>query len=323
MRYISNAYAKLTTALDAIVRGDGDYDKAKILLPFFYYALFFVSFMHLEGLDYAIERGGAGFDPRWPLVWTSAFPFETIVTTVFIFAAGTALFASFFPFSRLARITAFLGLLGYHAYTASFGGPNHQWDHWLWIAFILIFLPTVRTSPSSETRQSFSLVFWTAQAYLLLTYTMAGIGKAIYAAIQFATGQPHAFSPDAGALFTATQLNQMGILTPLGPLIIEHPYLAWLPFLIMLELQTFAIIVAFRPQLHRMWGLGLILFHLGTFLTMRAVFVAPTLLLAIFLLSSPFAPERTSARDVLYSIPVFGWLGRKLTHATRTTPDDR
>ena len=175
--------------------------------------------------------------------------------------------------------------------------------------------PSARTD-SESARKTFSLVFWTAQAYLLLTYSMAGIGKLIYAFIQLSQGAAHAFSPDAGALFAATQLNQMGISTPLGPLIIAHPYLAWLPFLIMLELQTFSIVAAFRPQLHRLWGLGLILFHLGTFLTMRAVFVAPSALLLLFLLSSPFAPEKVSIRETILSIPLVGPVVRAIVRWT-------
>jgi hypothetical protein len=306
---IRRVYEKLVASL-VFIRGEADFEKARMLVPFFYYALFFVSFIHLEGLDYAIERGDTGFAPLWPLFWGSYFPFETTTTLALLAPVLTALVACVVPFSRLARIAAFLGFFFYHAYLSSFGGPNHQWDHWLFVAFILIFLPRLRGEPSSATRKSFSLVFWTAQVYLLLTYTMAGIGKLIYAAIQLAAGQPHAFSPDAGALFTATQLNQMGISTPLGPLLIEHPYLAWLPFLIMLELQTFAIVAAFRPQLHRAWGLGLILFHLGTFLTMRAVFVAPTLLLALFLLSSPFAPAKADVRETVFSVPILGAIAR-------------
>jgi len=310
---MTDLYTRITSSIDAIVRGEADFEKARAILPFFYYALFFISFLHLEGLDYAIERGSAGFSPRWPLFFADYLSFDATVTIVLLGATLTALLACVFPFSRIARILAFCGLFGYHAYTASFGGPNHQSDHWLWVAFILIFVPTLSATPSPETRKTFSLVFWSAQAYLLLTYTMAGIGKLIYAAIQFSNGQAHAFSPDAGALFAATQLNQMGVSTPLGPLIIEHPYLAWLPFLIMLELQTFAIVAAFRPQLHRVWGFGLIAFHLATFLTMRAVFVGPSFLLALFLLSSPFVPANTSLRDVLFSIPIIGTIARYIS----------
>ncbi len=314
--FIRNIYNRATSAL-AFIEGGADFEKAKSVLPFFYYILFFSAFTHLEGLNYVIAQGGGGFSARLPLFWAAYVNFDIVVTAVFLGLMFSALVASLFPFSRTARTLAFLGILQYHAYSASFGGPNHQWDHWLWIALILIFLPTIRTEPSRDTRRMFSLVFWTAQAYLLLTYSMAGIGKVIYGVIQFAEGQSNAFFPDAGALFASTQLNLMGETVPLASLIINNPMLAWIPFLLMLEIQTFAIVAAFRPQLHRIWGVGLVLFHIGTFLTMRAVFVAPSALLLLFLVSSPFAPDRARVREIVLAVPILGTIIRMLARSFR------
>ncbi len=307
---IKRGYARAGSALDHVAVGGIDFEKAKALIPFFYYFLFFIAFTRLEGLDYTIAEGAAGFAPRLPLFWAQYVEYGVAVTVVLLGWVCTALFASVFPYIRAARILAFIGLFEYHALVSSFGSPNHQWDHWLWISFILIFLPTLTREPSLDTRRTFSLVFWGAQAFLLLTYTMAGVGKLIYAVIQFSQGQAHAFSPDAGALYAATQLNLMHETVPLANIIISYPWVAWIPFLLLLELQTFALIAAFRPQLHRLWGFGLILFHLGTFLTMRAVFTAPSGLLLLFLLASPFAPEKQRWSDVLSSIPLFGHLFR-------------
>ena len=307
---LKNGYARAEAALDRMATGGVDFEKAKTLIPFFYYFLFFIAFSRLEGVNYTIAQGATGFVPRFPLLWAQHIEYGTVVTIVFLVWVFSALIASVFPYVRSARILAFVGLFEYHAFLSSFGGPNHQWDHWLWISFILIFLPTLTRDPSTETRRIFSLVFWGAQAFLLLTYTMAGVGKLIYAVIQFSQGQAHAFSPDAGALYAATQLNLMHETVPLANIIISHPWLAWIPFLCLLELQTFALVAAFRPQLHRIWGVALILFHLGTFLTMRAVFTAPSGLLLLFLLASPFAPEKQQWRNIAASIPVFGYIFR-------------
>lgn len=307
---LKRGYMRIESTLDSIVRGGVDFEKARMIVPFFYYLLFFIAFSRLEGLNHTIAQGAAGFVPRMPLFWAPHFEYGVAATVVFLGWAGTALLASVFPYIRAARILAFVGLFEYHAFLSSFGGPNHQWDHWLWISFILIFLPTLSREPSLDTRRTFSLVFWGAQAFLLLTYTMAGVGKLIYAVVQFSQGQAHAFSPDAGALYAATQLNLMHETVPLANIIISHPWLAWIPFLCLLELQTFALVAAFRPQLHRVWGVTLILFHLGTFLTMRAVFTAPSGLLLLFLLASPFAPEKQRLRDIMASIPVFGYIFR-------------
>ena len=312
-KIMKDAYVRMSGALDNFIKGETDFEKAKAIVPFFYYFLFFIAFTHLEGLNHTIAEGASGFTPRFPLFWAPYVEYGTVVTLVFLTWVGTSLLACLFPYIRTVRIFAFVGFLQYHAYVASFGQPNHQWDHWLWISLILVFLPGLTREPSVETRRTFSLVFWGAQAFLLLTYTMAGIGKLTYAFIQFSQGQAHAFSPDAGALYAATQLNLMQETVPLAGIIISHPWLAWLPFLILLELQTFALVAAFRPQLHRIWGFGLILFHIGTFLTMRAVFTAPSALLLLFLLASPFAPEKKKWNETLSSIPLFGRLFQYVT----------
>lgn len=312
LTYIRGGALRLNTTLDRFVRGESDFTKAKAIIPFFYYILFFTAFTRIEGLNYIIANGPAGFTPRFPLFWTQYTDYSTAVTLIFLGWAATSLLASVFPYVRSVRIIAFLGFLQFHAFMSSAGTPYHQWDHWLWIAFILIFLPAVSKDSSQETRRVFSLVFWGAQAFLLLTYSMAGIGKIIYAFIQFFQGQANAFSPDAAALYASTQLNLMHQTVPLAHLVIWYPWVAWLPFLCILELQTFALVVAFRPQLHRLWAVGLILFHLGTLLTMRAVFTGPSAMLLLFLLASPFAPEKTSWRTALTSLPLFGGLARRL-----------
>lgn len=310
--YGRSLYSRLSAAVDRMVRGESDFLKAKAIVPFFYYFLFFIAFTHLEGLNYLIAQGSAAFEPRLPVAWAEWFDYRTAVTAIFLSWVAGALVASIFPFARTARILAFLGFLQYHAFNASFGGPNHQWDHWLWISLILILLPSLDSDPSLKTRRTFSLIFWSAQAFLMLTYSMAGVGKLVYGVLQLAQGQANIFAPDAAALFAATQLNLMHESVPLANILIEHPWIGWLPFLAILELQTFAVVAALRPQLHRFWGACLILFHLFTFLTMRAVFTAPSALLLLFLVASPFAPGTHGVRDIVRAIPLVGSVARYL-----------
>lgn len=291
--------------LDTFVKGGIDFERAKSVIPFVYYLLFFIAFTRLEGLDQLIKQSAVGFDPRWPLWWAHAFDLPTVIMIVYLGLTFSALIASFFPHVMAARTFAFLGFLQFHAYMSSFGGPNHQWDHWLWVLFILIFLPSEKKTRDDEgARRRFSLVFWGAQAFVLLTYTMAGILKVFYGVIQLAQGQSNAFSIDAAALHVAHELTQMGQTTLIGPFIVNNPSVAWLPFLAVLYIQLFAFLVAFKPRLHRLWGIGLILFHLGTFLTMRAVFTAPSALLLVLLCASPFVPTKNPAMFQFLSLPV-------------------
>lgn len=294
---------RVQRTLDAIVRGERDYEIARLVVPFFYYLVFFTIFTRLEGLNYIIATGGEGFAARWPLFFLAHADFASTVTFVFVTGVCTALCAAAFPASRIARIAGFFGILFFHAYGSSFGGPNHQFDYFLWIALIFIFLPRFSKEHDAEAQQRYSLVFWTAQAYLLLTYSMAGFLKVTYGLINFFQGRASMFSPDAGALHVATQLLAMHENVPLARAVLEHPYLSYPSFLAVLYLQFFAIVVAFRPHLHRLWGVGLVLFHLGTFLTMRAVFTAPAVLVMMFLLSSPYAP-RFDWKETLRLLPL-------------------
>lgn len=298
-------YNDLLHRIDTFVKGAVDFERARAVVPFVYYALFFIAFTRLEGLDQFVKQSAAGFDPRWPLFWAHSFDLPTVVTIVYLGFTFSTLVASFFPYAMAARAVAFLGLLEFHAYMSSFGGPNHQWDHWLWVLFILVFLPPEKkTHTDEDARRRFSLVFWGAQAFILLTYTMAGINKVFYGIIQLVQGQPNAFSIDAGALHVAQELTNMGQSTLFGPFIVHHPVVAWLPFLAVLYIQLFAFAVAFKPRLHRLWGIGLVLFHIGTFLTMRAVFTAPSVLLLVLLCSSPFVPAKNPPVFQFFSLPV-------------------
>ncbi len=255
--YIFSVYRRVSLTIDNIVRGESDFDKAKIILPFFYYFLFFIAFTKLEGLNYIIQNGNSGFDPRWPLFWAQSLDYGSLVTIIFLLTTLTSLYAAFFPYKRLPRIFAFIGLFLYHSYLSSFGGPMHQLDHLLWVGFIFMFLPNLTEEPpSGDKRRIFSLIFWGTQAFMLLTYSMAGLGKITYGFIQLLEGQANVFSPDAAALHVSTLLLSMKESVPLGSVIIEYPLLAWFPFLIILYIQFFSILVAFRPSIHRLWGVS-------------------------------------------------------------------
>ena len=289
-------------------------ERAKMIVPFFYYFLFFIAFQRLEGLNHLLAQGPRNFSPRWPIFWADYFTYSTTATILIISFVFAALAGAFFYRYRAGRIAAFVGILGYHAFISSFGGPNHQWDLWLWVALLFIFLPDIwrNKNQSPETQKKFLFVFWGAQAFVLLTYSMSGIGKIYGAAIQYFQGQAHAFAFDAAALHITSLLNMMQETTVFGPLIINYPILGWLPFIAVIYLELFSFLIAFRPSLHRSWALALILFHIGTYLAMRAVFVAPVALLLLLFFNSPFQRPSITWQETLSNLPLFGWALRRL-----------
>ena len=139
---------------------------------------------------------------------------------------------------------------------------------------------------------------------------MSGLGKIYEGVTQFLQGETSIFSLDAAALQISSLLYTMQETTVLGPFLVEHPLLGWLSLVGVIYLQFFAILIVFRPSLHRVWALGLILFHFGTYLAMRAIFVAPIAMIAIFLLASPFYQGGGGWRKTFFDVPLFGWVIR-------------
>lgn len=79
--------------------------------------------------------------------------------------------------------------------------------------------------------------------------------------------------------------------------------MSWPLYLGALYLEAFAVLIAFRPALHRLWGGGLVLLHLGIGLGMEIWFVPPMFLLALLLLSSPCCRQETTWREMFWQLP--------------------
>ena len=280
---------------------------AQWLVRVYYFALLYFSiglfrrwFISLEPLEGLVQ-----FHPLWPVAWVPLVSLPTAIIIVRgLFLAG-ALAAAFFPERRAARILAAVGLLEFVGLYTSALLSDIDLYVWVPVAFLLIFLPGGWHRAEAITlheREKFLWVIWGCQAFILITYSMAGIGKLYGAAIGLWLGEMHVFAPGAPAVFIANQLLYIGTATPLGPWAIDHPWLAW-PFFVAGDLlQLFSLAAAFRLTWQRLWGVGLILFHVGAYLTMGIGFSANVLLIALFLLSGPFR-KAASATPAANPVP--------------------
>jgi hypothetical protein len=257
------------------------------------------------------------------VVWVPLVGIEPGVHFVKALLLVSAVAAALLPQHRSARLAAFLGLFLYHALINSFGKISHSWHAWFLCAFVLVFLPGGPTSEiarSRRRRQHYLNAFASAQAFQLLFYSMSGIWKILGSAKQIALGEVHSLAPQALSMHIAHRLLRTDSESVLGPLFIENPMISWPSFLVTLYLQAFAIVAAFRPSLHRVWGLALIGFHTVVLLTMAVPFAAPVLLLGIFFLCSPFAPEPFDWRRCARDLPVLGGLVRRLLPPASASP---
>jgi hypothetical protein len=285
--------------------------KAKQIVPFFYYfslfqAMSLVSARRFESLPQA------QFSPVWSLGWTSWIAYPNIIVTLDIFFLFAAVAAVFWYRHRVARLLVFLAIFQADGFLSSFGQPNHYWLPWLWISFFFIFFPDIwgKTECSPSEKKKFLIVILGAQASVFLIYSLAGFWKLLRALEQFSAGAANALSPDALALHIAARQVDTGITSIFGPLFIHYPLLGWPLFLGMIYVEFFALWVVFRPSLHKVWGGALIVFHIGTFFTLGLTFLNTIFFISLLFLSSPFSIHKTTIREMIFDLPIFGWVAR-------------
>lgn len=299
--------------LQELFADEDAFRKAVWCAPFFYYVLEFMTFQQLMRFD---QLGREMSAPLWPIFWVTYLgEYAVFMPHIFLIllTLATTLGAVFYQ-HRLARILVFFGILQYQAFTVSVFGQEHDFYIPLYVSLFFIFLPDVWGSGGypEELRRRFTSIFWGAQAYILLTYTMSGFYKIVGAVVQYRAGEAHYFSPDAAALYVAYWQTQYERVTLLGPFIVEHQILSSFALIGLLYLLLFSVSVAVRPTLHRIWGIGLTLFHISTVVSMGIIFIYNVLFIAVFFLASPFAPEKNNWREVLRDLPILGFIARAI-----------
>lgn len=280
------------------------------LVRAFYSFLLFASVGIFFRQDLALGAEVAS-GPLWPVYWAPLVSPSIAFWIVRVVFIGGALSAVCFPNLRAARVLATIGLFEFVALYASALRLDIDWYLLPVVAFLFIFLPNRWKSipvPPAAGREHFLLIFWAAQAVTLLTYSMAGLGKLLGAGAQIWAGQVHAFAPEAAARYVAERLILTNQSSALGPWIVAHPWSAWPFFLGSMYLLVFSFLISFRPSLHRMWGIGLVLFHVGNYLAINIGFSAHIFIDALLLIYSPFQNPSATWRDTAAALPVFGRL---------------
>jgi hypothetical protein len=246
---------------------------------------------------------------RWPVAWMAWVGPDTGGPLVLALGLGGALSAAALPERRGLRFLAFFGLLQVLALKYSFGKIHHAMHGWLFVSFLLVWLPSPWPGAGRRSRQHGLFVWSAAQIALASTYSLAGLGKLLGTAYQAVRGEPTPLHPSALARHMADRLQQTDAESLLGPWMIEHGAWLWPLMLGTIYLQLFALQAAFRPCLHRAWGLGLVVFHLASILTLTIDFNPNIPLLGLLFVASPVAPP-LRPRALAADLPLFGYLLR-------------
>ena len=243
--------------------------------------------------------------PLWPLKLvqqTVGVDWLAHTTTVTAFGLLFAISAAIAPRILVWRLGVFLYLLLHVALSNSYGSINHSTHILLYVSFALLFLPR-RERSQPQTRRALLAclnVFWLIQIILLLPYTLSGFWKIWY-------GRPDLLSPDA---LTRILLNRLlaeaDDIPPLLPFVSQHDLFTYAMWLLTIYIEIFAILVVFRPHLHRLFGVILMLFHITSDWLMNIAFPNHIVLLGLFLVFSPLAPARLSLSGLTQSLPIIG-----------------
>jgi len=290
---------------------------SQLIVKMFYLFLAFI------GINATVGRSASWVDgealrPLWPVAWFDLVGAEyagwfIVLLCFLLFAVGL-----FWVEHSWARAGMFVAFFQIAALNNSFGKINHGLHGLIIISFVLIFFPKISRlgETSIAKRQRALLVFAFAQIMFMLFYSMSGVWK-VYAGIDqslFMGHTYHTFHPDALALQVAHRLVQTNSESILGGLIVQYPILGFAPYLAAIYLETFALVAAFRPSLHRIWGISMIMFHMGTWLTMTISFNVNIVLLGLFFVYSPFASHH-DWKVSLRQLPLLGfplsWLLRR------------
>lgn len=261
-------------------------------------------------------------DPLWPAGWIDGDdPRQGISLILMLFGAGSAL-AAVWPTSRTFRVLYAAGLLQYLSVKFGYGKINHNFHSWLWVSAILVLLPAGRRmrEPEARDRHSVLAVVWSAQVLVLFFYTLTGLWKLAYALHALTTDRISSFQLEGFSLIVGDRLLATDQATLMGEFFVRNPIFGWVLYNGTMYLEGAALLAAFRPRLHRLWGGGLIAFHIGTQLAMGFTFTQNIVLVALLFMSSPWAPERSSVKDILLDLPGVHFVSKRLGRRRQAAP---
>ena len=276
-----------------------------VMLSRFYYVFlaYLVGTTHYPFGD--AYSGGPPTAPLWPIrlleqiIGTAWLRHElALMAAGLLFAIGAAVSPRMF----VLRFGAFLHLMLHVAIRNSYGSINHGVHVLLLVGFALLFLPGRRSDqrPERNNVRSCLTALWMAQSVILLSYTLSGVWKIWY-------GRLELFSSDALTRILLDRLLAEADEIPLLlPFVAQRDWLSQSMWLMTLYIEIFALLVVFRPHLHRPIGAVLMLFHITSDLLMNISFSLNIVMVGLFLLLSPLAPDRFSLSGTVRSLPIVG-----------------
>jgi hypothetical protein len=146
-------------------------------------------------------------------------------------------------------------------------------------------------------------VFFGNQTLILLSYFTSGYYKFKGIYEQYSWGMKTAFAPESLGHNIAKTSIARGESYFFADLVYEHPSYLFAGLLIAgYAVEFLSVYIIFKPKLHALWGLVLIVLHSVILMTVGPDFSLQLFVLAAFLLWSPFHPSDTAIVDGLLTL---------------------
>jgi hypothetical protein len=269
------------------------------LVKFSYVAFSLITFIQLGRIDHL--GTSKLIDTLWPVSFVNQ---ENLLFIAYFLSINLALslILVLLKNTQWSRIYLFVVYFLLVALTNSFGKINHSSHLVLIPLFCFALMPS---QESSNYKEKTILMFLSAKFFLLLAYTLTGFWKVFWGVIELFTQNVSLFSPLS---FRNILIYQFEITpkTVLGDWFIEHYVIGWVLYLLVIYIELFSIIVFFKPNLYKIWGIGLIMLHIGLSIILGVHNYMAPFAIGILLILSPFHKE-TSIKDTWLNFPVIDW----------------
>lgn len=285
---IKNGKSFLSENLDVRFR------KAETCIHFFYFLVFFLSIKAFSPYGQfpfwkEIVASKPMFSPEWSLFWINQLNWEIAVKLILI-AYFLCSFATliFWKKSRIIRALLFLSMFTYLSLIFSFKNR----ESWMYLmnmaAFILIFIPNSSDSNSAQKKGLLSIVFG-IQTLLLMSYFSSGFFKILGFVRQEWSGAISALDKLGFPEFSAMNAYHHQKEYFFTHFVLDNPSKLFTIFLLMgICVEFFSIHIIFRPKLHRLWSLLILLMHGLILMLIGPDFSIQVLMVGVFLFFSPF-----------------------------------
>lgn len=271
------------------------------------FALYVLCFFRVTQLaeTWARSRLWKGLMPLWPVAWLKRVNHEAGVDVLFAAALAAGLWVCLRPLNRLARLVFATAYFQVVALSLSLAKISHSDHASLWVVFLLCLAPggNLRDLGRARFRHAWLTVFAGCQWMVALFYSLAGLWKLV-GFVRAPTGWVSLLDYGGLGYSIAVKAGQTGGVSAPGQWLAAHPFPATVASWLVLYVQLFSVVAVTRPKVHRLWGAGLVGFHLATLIGMDIPFLQTMPLLAILWIGSPFVPQGASWREAWAELPV-------------------